>query len=135
MAPSINALQSQVFLNKETTFYVIFYKKSFPDHQNKKRSNVWVSFVGERFPHERISQKVATSCDRGTYCDGLGTFVAENGDKLYFLVKGRQMIPNTGENCHILDTCFNDPAEFIGGTGKFTGATGFFYINAFIYNG
>jgi hypothetical protein len=92
---------------------------------------------GNGTPLGTLDARFSISCDKsaGTYCDGLGKFVDENGDELYFSVKEGQMFPNTGENCDIYDTCFNDLAEFIGGTGKFAGAAGYFYTNAFIHNG
>jgi hypothetical protein len=92
---------------------------------------------GNGTPIGFLNAKFSISCNKssGTYSDGFGMFVAENGDELYFFVKEGHMLPNTGENCDVYDTCFNDLAEFNGGTGMFKGATGFFHTNAFIHNG
>lgn len=98
-----------------------------------------LALVGEGFglPIGLISASFHISCNKstGTYCDGFGKFVAENGDELYFFVKEGKMLPNTGENCDRYGTCFNDLAEFTGGTGIFREARGFFYTNAFIQDG
>ena len=39
------------FLIRKLGFVAFSVKKRFSDHQNNKRNNFWVSFVGERFPH------------------------------------------------------------------------------------
>jgi len=59
------------------------------------------------------------------YKNGEGSFVAANGDELYFKV------PSPGEVGHILpyedplyELTFQDPFVFTGGTGRFEGATG-----------
>ena len=59
------------------------------------------------------------------YKNGEGSFVAANGDELFFKV------PSPGEVGHILpyedpfyELTFQDPFIFTGGTGRFEGATG-----------
>ena len=61
------------------------------------------------------------------YKNGEGVFVAANGDELYFKV------PATDEVGHVLplpyedpvyEFYFQDPFEFVGGTGRFEGASG-----------
>ena len=67
------------------------------------------------------------------YKNGEGVFVAANGDELYFNV------PSPGEVGHVLlfdhpfyEAMFQDPFSFIGGTGRFEGASGGGYTNSFV---
>ncbi len=70
------------------------------------------------------------------YKNGIGTFVAANGDELY--VK----IPTEGEIGNVIfdfenlpspyEAYFQDPFSFNGGTGRFEGASGHGYTNSFV---
>ena len=67
------------------------------------------------------------------YKNGIGTFVAANGDELYIAV------PSEGFIGHILayddslyELQFQDPFTFTGGTGRFEGATGGGMTNSFV---
>jgi hypothetical protein len=69
------------------------------------------------------------------YKNGEGTFVAANGDELWFSV------PSPGEIGQVLplpyadplyEAYFQDPFTFTGGTGRFVGASGSGYTNSFV---
>ncbi|HMB61455.1 MAG TPA: hypothetical protein VKN36_00180 [Eudoraea sp.] len=69
------------------------------------------------------------------YKNGEGVFVAANGDELYFLV------PSPGEIGHVVplpyvdplyEFQFQDPFTFIGGTGRFEGASGGGYTDSYV---
>lgn len=64
-----------------------------------------------------------------------GKFVAANGDELYFTGQG-QVIPYPGDvQNQKYQAHFDDEIIFIGGTGKFEGATGSAKTNAFVHSG
>lgn len=54
------------------------------------------------------------------YDDGLGTLIAANGDELHITVSGA-VLPSSDP---AYDFQFQDPFVFVGGTGRFAGATG-----------
>ena len=67
------------------------------------------------------------------YKNGVGVFVAANGDELYF------WIPSPGEVGYIIpyvhpvyDFQFQDPFTFNGGSGRFEGTSGGGYTNSFV---
>ncbi|WP_163709468.1 hypothetical protein [Mangrovibacterium lignilyticum] len=62
-----------------------------------------------------------------------GKFVAANGDELYFIGEG-QVLPYTGDNVEY-QAQFNDEFSFIGGTGRFEGASGSAKTNAYVHAG
>ncbi len=62
-----------------------------------------------------------------------GKFVAANGDELYFIGEGQIML-YTGDNPEYL-LYFNDDMIFIGGTGRFEGASGSAKTNAYVHAG
>lgn len=76
-------------------------------------------------------------CDvsTGKYYNTMGTFVAANGDELYFEVPLGQIFPNTGNDSLYYQTRFNDPMIFTGGTGRFEGASGSGYTHAYVHDG
>jgi len=63
-----------------------------------------------------------------------GKFVAANGDELYFIVEEGQIMLYTGDNPEYL-FYFNDDIIFIGGTGRFEGASGSAKTNAYVHAG
>jgi len=69
----------------------------------------------------------------GPYGYGSGTFVAANGDELYFEFDEGLIVWNEKENADFYLTRFNDPIQFSGGTGRFEGATGSMMSNAFVH--
>lgn len=62
------------------------------------------------------------------YDNGLGTFVAANGDELYFEISG-VVLPSDHPD---FDLEFQDPFRFTGGTGRFAGASGEGMTNSFV---
>ena len=71
----------------------------------------------------------------GAYYDVDGTFVAANGDELYFDVPEGQIFPNEGDNFPYYDSLFDDPIIITGGTGRFEDATSVgITTNAFVHN-
>ena len=71
----------------------------------------------------------------GYYYDTECTFVAANGDELYALIPEGQIIPNDEDNSAYYQTKFNDLIIFTGGTGRFEGASGSAYTNAYVHDG
>jgi len=54
------------------------------------------------------------------YWDGVGTFVAANGDELIMSISG-EIIPSSRPG---FNSEFHDAFDFVGGTGRFAGASG-----------
>ena len=69
----------------------------------------------------------------GAYGNGTGTFVADNGDELYFDLKIGEIILNEANNASFYPTRFDDRVNFTGGTGRFEGISGYFMTNAFVH--
>ncbi|WP_143956137.1 hypothetical protein [Robertkochia solimangrovi] len=61
-----------------------------------------------------------------------GAFVAANGDELYFRVDDGQIL--FGDYGYY-QGYFNDEVVFTGGTGRFEGATGSIFTNAYVHSG
>jgi len=76
-------------------------------------------------------------CDvtTGAYYNTAGTFVAANGDELFFEIPNGQIIPNDEDNSSYYQTKFDDLMIFTGGTGRFAGATGEAMSNAYVHDG
>jgi len=70
----------------------------------------------------------------GHYYNTVGSFVAANGDKLFFEVPEGFIIPNEEDNSTYYETRFDDPLIFTGGTGRFKGASGDATTNAYVHN-
>jgi hypothetical protein len=71
----------------------------------------------------------------GYYYNTTGNFIAENGDQLFFEIPEGQIIPNKNDNSYYYQKRFNDRMIFMGGTGKFEGATGEALTNAYVHDG
>jgi hypothetical protein len=69
------------------------------------------------------------------YWDTDVTFVAANGDELWAKTPVGQIYRNFGDNKDYYRSWFNDPSYFVGGTGRFEGATGMYSTNAWVYVG
>ena len=68
-----------------------------------------------------------------TYMNGEGSFVAANGDELYFFIPSPDSIGQVTPYDHPLyEFQFQDPFTFNGGTGRFEGASGGGYTNSFV---
>lgn len=63
-----------------------------------------------------------------------GKFVAANGDELHCIIESGQIWPYTGDNPKY-QLYFNDDILFIGGTGRFKGASGWAKTNAYVHPG
>jgi hypothetical protein len=73
--------------------------------------------------------------ETGYYYNTTGSFISANGDELFFEIPEGQIIPNEGDNSYYYQTKFNDRIIFTGGTGRFAGATGEAYTNAYVHDG
>ena len=71
----------------------------------------------------------------GNYYNTTGSFMGANGDELFFEIPEGQIILNEQDNSDYYQTRFNDRIFFTGGTGKFKGATGEAYSNAYVHDG
>ncbi len=69
----------------------------------------------------------------GPYGHGTGTFVAANGDELYFEFDEGLIVLNEEDNADFYLTSFNDEMFFTGGSGRFKGAAGSLWSNAFVH--
>jgi len=63
-----------------------------------------------------------------------GKFVAANGDELHFVIESGQIMPYTGDDSKY-QLRFDDDMVFIGGTGRFEGASGSAKTNAYVHAG
>ena len=70
----------------------------------------------------------------GKYSAVDGKFIAANGDELYFTVSGRVSFFPPGTNPDYV-AYFDDEFTFLGGTGRFFGATGGGHTNSFSKEG
>jgi len=71
----------------------------------------------------------------GEYWDTKGHFVAANGDSLFLEIPTGLIVPNEGRTSEYYQTRFDDDAVFVGGTGRFEGASGSWTTNAFVHDG
>ena len=70
--------------------------------------------------------------DFAAYWGGDGVFIAANGDELYITVSGQVLMYGEGEEHDPFYVAyFDDEFEFVGGTGRFVGATGGGMTNSF----
>jgi hypothetical protein len=85
----------------------------------------------------KLSTSMTFCCNvlSGAYWDTEGSLVAANGDSLFIEIPNGLIVPNEGDDSDYYQTKFNDPAFFVGGTGRFEGATGSWQTNAFVHNG
>ncbi len=73
--------------------------------------------------------------ETGYYYNTTGTFIAANGEELFFEIPEGHIIPNVGDNSDYYQKKFNDRMIFTGGTGRFNGATGDAFTNAYVHDG
>ncbi len=73
--------------------------------------------------------------ETGYYYNTTGSFVGANGDILFFEIPEGQIIVNEQDNSYYYQTRFNDRIIFTGGTGRFEGATGEAFTNAYVHDG
>lgn len=79
---------------------------------------------------------VMTFCNNtetGEYWETEGVFVAANGDELYVTIPIGFVIPNLEDNSNFYSMRFNDDMYFVGGTGRFEGATGMAKSHAYVH--
>lgn len=74
----------------------------------------------------KISGRLEFCCDMSTgiYKDAVGSFVAANGDELFINSWGKVIDGKLPEHPWYVISWWKDPFEFVGGTGRFEGATG-----------
>jgi len=79
--------------------------------------------------------EITLNCNMATgeFCDLNGSFITDDGSKLFFEISEGKILPNSGEGCDYYQGYFNDLAEITGGTGRFSYVTGSFYPNVFIH--
>lgn len=77
-----------------------------------------------------------------TFCNNTSTgdywntdivFVAANGDELYASIPIGKVIPNEEDNSNYYSKRFNDDMSFVGGTGRFEGASGEAKSHAYVH--
>jgi len=85
----------------------------------------------------KMTTRMTFCCDvtTGYYYNTIGSFVAANGDELLFETPEGQIVPNDESNSAYYQTKFNDLVIFTGGTGRFEGASGSAYTNAYVHAG
>jgi len=91
---------------------------------------------GKMSPLGKITT-VMTFCNNtqtGDYYDADVVFVAVNGDELYASIPVGKVIPNDEDNASYYRSKFNDKMIFIGGTGRFEGASGEAMTNAYVHH-
>ena len=67
------------------------------------------------------------------YYGTVGSFVAANGDELLFVIPDGLIVVNDEDNSDYYQAKFNDPISFVGGTGRFEGASGEAMTNAYVH--
>ncbi|MBN2612158.1 MAG: hypothetical protein JXB00_11425 [Bacteroidales bacterium] len=85
----------------------------------------------------KITTAMTFCCNTATgyYYNTVGTFVAANGDELFFEIPEGQIILNEEENAAYYQQRFNDTIYFTGGTGRFEGAGGKALTHAYVHDG
>jgi len=81
-------------------------------------------------------ETIMTFCNdnsTGEYWETDGVFVAANGDELYISIPIGFIIPNLEDNSNYYSFRFNDDMYFVGGTGRFEGATGMAKTHAYVH--
>ncbi|WP_346862408.1 hypothetical protein [uncultured Draconibacterium sp.] len=95
-------------------------------------NNAWseITHLGEMTTYMTFCVEDATSMYALTE---LGYFVAANGDTLFVDIPVGQVLPGSEKEGYVAH--FNDTMYFMGGTGRFEGASGMAVTNAFVYVG
>ena len=65
-----------------------------------------------------------TFCGDGGFYSGQGYFVAADGDSLFIEIAGQVFVEIPWDPATHYDAYFQDPFSFVGGTGRFEGASG-----------
>lgn len=78
--------------------------------------------------------KFCLNPSNGYYENVDGVFVAANGDELYFEVPEGWVLPIDGGEFLYYQSQFDDPINFLGGTGRFEGASGNATTNAYVHS-
>jgi len=69
----------------------------------------------------------------GEYWDTYVIFIAADGDELYASIPIGYIVPNDEKNSNRYSSKFIDEMYFIGGTGRFEGASGKVMTNAYVH--
>ena len=137
-----NALKSTI-----KTVTVPFTKANFSvwDHSNYENNSCGAKplrfLTMEGFgPATHLGKMTTTitfccNTETGYYYNTTGSFIGANGDELIFEIPEGHIIPNVGDNSDYYQTKFNDRMIFKGGTGRFDGATGEAFTNAYVHEG
>jgi pimeloyl-ACP methyl ester carboxylesterase len=72
--------------------------------------------------------------ETGYYYNTVGSLVAANGDELYVSIPTGYIVPNEESNSDYYQQKFNDEIFFVGGTGRFKGASGSGWTHAYVHN-
>lgn len=70
-----------------------------------------------------------TEGESAPYFDGIGVLTAADGDELHMEIAEGAVLPSPGTE---FDFEFQDPFSFVGGTGRFMGASGDGMMNSFV---
>ncbi|MFN2395865.1 MAG: hypothetical protein ABR597_09280 [Bacteroidales bacterium] len=122
--------------NVFTADFTVWDNSVVPAKEGTSCQLTWEGF-GSSVLLGSFSVKITLNCNMSTgeFFDLNGTFIAEEGSELFFIIRRGIIAPYTGEGCDYYQNCFNDQAQITGGTGRFVYVTGSFYPNAFIHNG
>lgn len=72
--------------------------------------------------------------ETGYYYNTTGSLVAANGDELFISIPVGYIVPNEESNSDFYQQRFNDKIFFVGGTGRFKGATGSGWTHSYVHN-
>jgi len=83
-----------------------------------------------------LTTRMTFCCNTGTgyYYNTTGSLVAANGDELFISIPVGYIVPNEESNSAYYQERFNDEIFFVGGTGRFKGATGKGWTHSYVHN-
>jgi len=84
----------------------------------------------------KLTTRMTFCCNTSTgyYYNTLGSLVAANGDELFISIPEGFIVPNQEGNSDYYQERFNDEIFFVGGTGRFKGATGKGWTHSYVHN-
>ena len=119
--------------------FSVWDHSDYSDPQCGGPPNFFLTMVGDgNITHlGKMTTRMTFCCDvsTGIYTNTIGSYVAANGDELWFEILEGLIVPNEGDNSSYYQTRFDDPVIFTGGTGRFEDASGEAMTNAYVHDG
>jgi hypothetical protein len=105
-----------------------------PEHDCGDNKSVHMQGNGT-ITHLGKMKTIMTFCSdgQGNYWNTDVVFISANGDELYASIPVGVIVPNEEDNAAHYSRRFNDEMYFVGGTGRFDGASGMAMTHAYVH--